>query len=71
MYVFPTLVVGKLSHNLTRIVFNENGLRCVVNIVATESKALLEIVNFNVEGEQYVCAGTVSFRVTNFPFQQS
>jgi fatty acid synthase subunit beta, fungi type len=29
-------------------------------MIALESKALLEIVNYNVDGEQYVCAGTVS-----------
>lgn len=28
-------------------------------MVAQESQALLEIVNFNIEGEQYVCAGQV------------
>lgn len=32
----------------------------VVGLIAGESLALLEIVNYNVEGEQYVCAGTVS-----------
>ena len=31
----------------------------MVGVIAEESKALLEIVNYNVEGEQYVCAGTV------------
>lgn len=29
-------------------------------MVGEESQALLEIVNFNIEGEQYVCAGEVS-----------
>lgn len=29
-------------------------------MLAQESQALLEIVNFNIEGEQYVCAGQVS-----------
>lgn len=29
-------------------------------MISCESKELLEIVNYNVEGEQYVCAGTVS-----------
>ncbi|KAF5015537.1 hypothetical protein F66182_13099, partial [Fusarium sp. NRRL 66182] len=37
--------------------FDEAALRRLVDIIATESGKLLEIVNFNVEGEQYVCAG--------------
>lgn len=40
--------------------FDEAALRRLVDIIATESGKLLEIVNFNVEGEQYVCAGHVS-----------
>jgi hypothetical protein len=34
--------------------------------ISEKSLALLEIVNFNVEGEQYVCAGTVSLRSLSF-----
>jgi malonyl CoA-acyl carrier protein transacylase len=40
--------------------FDETALRRLVDMIADESKKLLEIVNFNVEGEQYVCAGHVS-----------
>jgi len=40
--------------------FNEAALNSVVRMISCESKELLEIVNYNVEGEQYVCAGTVS-----------
>lgn len=43
----------------TNTVFDEAALSCVVKIIATESKNLLEIVNYNIEGEQYVCTGTV------------
>ena len=32
----------------------------MVHTIAVESRELLEIVNFNVDGEQYVCSGTVS-----------
>lgn len=38
----------------------KRALRKLVEMIATTTNALLEIVNFNVEGEQYVCAGTVS-----------
>ncbi|KAF7587174.1 hypothetical protein BBP40_007637 [Aspergillus hancockii] len=38
---------------------NEKSLDCVVKMIATESQSLLEIVNFNVNGEQYVCAGSL------------
>ncbi|KAE8153829.1 acyl transferase domain-containing protein [Aspergillus avenaceus] len=38
-------------------VFNEAALCRITETIATETKELLEIVNFNVEGEQYVCAG--------------
>ncbi|KAH7063090.1 putative fatty acid synthase subunit beta [Macrophomina phaseolina] len=37
--------------------FNETMLKEVVGLVAETSGSLLEIVNLNVEGEQYVCAG--------------
>ncbi|RAK98538.1 sterigmatocystin biosynthesis fatty acid synthase subunit beta [Aspergillus ibericus CBS 121593] len=39
--------------------FSEKALRQIVTLIATSTNALLEIVNFNVEGEQYVCAGTL------------
>ncbi|PWY75218.1 beta subunit of fatty acid synthase [Aspergillus sclerotioniger CBS 115572] len=39
--------------------FSEKALRQIVSQIATSTNALLEIVNFNVEGEQYVCAGTL------------
>ncbi|THV02954.1 hypothetical protein K435DRAFT_852388 [Dendrothele bispora CBS 962.96] len=37
--------------------FSDAALREVVDTVAAKTGALLEIVNFNVEGQQYVCAG--------------
>ncbi|RDX57079.1 fatty acid synthase [Lentinus brumalis] len=37
--------------------FNDAALREVVDSIATRTGTLLEIVNFNVEGQQYVCAG--------------
>lgn len=40
--------------------FDETAVRRITHMIAAESKQLLEIVNFNVEGEQYVCAGHVS-----------
>ncbi|KAJ5998172.1 beta subunit of fatty acid synthase [Penicillium canescens] len=39
--------------------FKEAALRKLVEVITTTTNALLEIVNFNVEGEQYVCAGTL------------
>jgi fatty acid synthase subunit beta len=36
-------------------------IREIVREIAEQSGLLLEIVNFNVEGQQYVCAGNVSF----------
>ena len=41
------------------LVFNETALRQVTETIMQESHALLEIVNFNIEGQQYVCAGHV------------
>ena len=38
----------------------EAALRIITEIIAQKSGKLLEIVNFNIEGEQYVCAGHVS-----------
>ncbi|KAI0950742.1 hypothetical protein AcW1_007973 [Taiwanofungus camphoratus] len=37
--------------------FNDAALREVVDDIAHRTGCLLEIVNFNVEGQQYVCAG--------------
>ncbi|KAE8380399.1 acyl transferase domain-containing protein [Aspergillus bertholletiae] len=39
--------------------FDEAMLRIVVDLIHRQSGTLLEIVNFNVEAEQYVCAGHV------------
>lgn len=41
------------------IVFDEKALKHLVGMIASESGVLLEIVNFNVQGEQYVCAGSL------------
>lgn len=53
------------SANFSLLAFTEQALRNVVAMITTMTNSLLEIVNFNVEGEQYVCAGTVSL----FPLQ--
>lgn len=45
---------------MTKLDFNQAALDQVVRIIASKSGELLEIVNFNVDGEQYVCSGTVS-----------
>ncbi|KAI4159531.1 MAG: hypothetical protein LQ342_006532 [Letrouitia transgressa] len=37
--------------------FNQGSLETVVKMVGRETATLLEIVNFNVDGRQYVCAG--------------
>ncbi|KZP00458.1 fatty acid synthase [Calocera viscosa TUFC12733] len=37
--------------------FSDAALREVVDVIAHRTETLLEIVNFNVEGQQYVCAG--------------
>ncbi|KAL2831660.1 acyl transferase domain-containing protein [Aspergillus pseudoustus] len=44
--------VGKL--------FTQATLGCLVRQIATQSRELLEIVNLNIEGQQYVCAGTAA-----------
>ena len=41
--------------------FNEQALQYVVDNIAEETKWLLEVVNYNVVNQQYVCAGDVSF----------
>lgn len=41
--------------------FNEQALQYVVDNIAEETKWLLEVVNYNVANQQYVCAGDVSF----------
>lgn len=40
--------------------FSEQHLSNLVNQIATESGWLLEIVNYNIAGQQYVCTGNVS-----------
>jgi len=42
------------------IVFNEVCLGWMIDTIAEASGSLLQIVNFNCEGEQYVCTGKVS-----------
>ncbi|KAH7884386.1 hypothetical protein F5I97DRAFT_1968464 [Phlebopus sp. FC_14] len=37
--------------------FSDSALREVVDTISTRTGTLLEIVNYNVEGQQYVCAG--------------
>jgi fatty acid synthase subunit beta len=39
--------------------FGQDALQQVVKAIATQTGQLLEIVNFNVAGLQYVCAGQV------------
>jgi fatty acid synthase subunit beta len=45
---------------LTSIAFDQSSLSTLVRMIVAESRELLEIVNFNVDGEQYVCSGTVN-----------
>lgn len=40
--------------------FTEEAFEELVTQVARETGVLLEVVNYNVEGQQYVCAGHVS-----------
>ncbi|KAI9826698.1 MAG: beta subunit of fatty acid synthetase [Phylliscum demangeonii] len=37
--------------------FDERMLKCLVDCIAAETHLLLEIVNYNIDGKQYVCAG--------------
>ena len=37
--------------------FSQNSLKAIVKKISQETESLLEIVNFNVHGRQYVCAG--------------
>jgi fatty acid synthase subunit beta len=46
------------AHNFTDM--DESSLRRVLAIIAGQSNGLMEIVNFNVRGEQYVAAGHAS-----------
>jgi len=52
-----------IAVNTSRIskTFNEQALQYVVDNIAEETKWLLEVVNYNVINQQYVCAGDVSF----------
>ena len=55
--------------------FNEAALRGVVEMISSQTGWLLEIVNFNVENSQYVCAGHLNAldclcNVLNFLKQQ-
>lgn len=51
--------------------FDENALRAVIDQISEQSGELLEIVNFNLEDEQYVCAGHVSAHPIPPPLSQS
>ncbi|KAL4945594.1 acyl transferase domain-containing protein [Aspergillus oleicola] len=53
---------GMVAMNPKRVgtSFTQSTLGCLVNQIATQSGELLEIVNFNIEGEQYVCSGTAA-----------
>lgn len=48
------------SNYQVQIDFGEVDLENIVKIICEESKVMLEVVNYNVEGQQYVCAGHVS-----------
>ncbi|KAK9426783.1 putative Fatty acid synthase beta subunit hexB [Seiridium unicorne] len=39
--------------------FNENQFELLVQLIAQETDLLLEVVNFNISGQQYVCAGHI------------
>ena len=40
--------------------FDEASLKILVQHIASKTELLLEVVNYNVEQQQYVCAGHVS-----------
>ena len=40
--------------------FDQTSLRVLVQQIASKTRLLLEVVNYNVEQQQYVCAGHVS-----------
>ena len=40
--------------------FTQAAFEDVVKLVSEETEVLLEVVNYNIEGQQYVCAGHVS-----------
>ncbi|KAL4790169.1 acyl transferase domain-containing protein [Aspergillus venezuelensis] len=51
---------GMVAMNPKRVgtSFTQSTLGCLVDLIASQSGELLEIVNFNIKGEQYVCSGT-------------
>ncbi|KAL4882434.1 acyl transferase domain-containing protein [Aspergillus karnatakaensis] len=51
---------GMVAMNPKRVgeYFTQATLGCLVRHIAAQSEELLEIVNFNIDGEQYVCSGT-------------
>ncbi|KAE8395550.1 acyl transferase domain-containing protein [Aspergillus alliaceus] len=53
---------GMVAANPKRVgkFFDHTLLSTLVRMIAAESRELLEIVNFNVDGEQYVCSGTTT-----------
>ncbi|PYI00383.1 beta subunit of fatty acid synthase [Aspergillus sclerotiicarbonarius CBS 121057] len=53
---------GMVAVNPKRVgrCLDETGLSGLVRAIALASQELLEVVNYNVEGEQYVCSGTVT-----------
>ncbi|KAL4786529.1 acyl transferase domain-containing protein [Aspergillus varians] len=53
---------GMVAMNPKRVgkFFTQSTLGCLVSQIAAQSQQLLEIVNFNIEGEQYVCSGTAA-----------
>ncbi|KAF9895183.1 hypothetical protein FE257_000085 [Aspergillus nanangensis] len=57
-----SVTYGMVAVNPARVgkFFNQTSLDRLVRLVATTSQELLEIVNFNVDGEQYVCSGTTT-----------
>ncbi|GKZ68440.1 putative PKS/NRPS-like protein biosynthetic cluster [Aspergillus niger] len=53
---------GMVAVNPKRVgpFFDEAGLSRLVQAIGLASEELLEVVNYNIEGEQYVCSGTVT-----------
>jgi fatty acid synthase subunit beta len=51
------------NEGANRADFTQATLGCLVRQIATQSRELLEIVNYNIEGEQYVCSGTVRLKL--------
>ena len=50
----------------TMLEFDQDSLKTLVKCIVSKTQLLLEVVNYNVEQQQYVCAGHVS-QILNHP----